>query len=470
LVASEPTSSRPEEALQEEPEARVDALLAHSIDVPALAEAVERQEAPDAADTLERLEEDEAAQVLVAMEGQAAAEALAEMRGPLAAGVIEDLIDEGSLAYAAQLVGLMAPDDAADLTQALDGERQAALLGALPAGKAVALRQLIGYAEDTAGGLMTTDFLALRAEQTVEEATGAIRARELPEEVHELPVVDAGRLVGVISLRTLLISRADRRVGDIMARDVATIGPDLDQEEVAREFDRYDRFMLPVVDVHDRLLGIVTVDDVIDIIREEQTEDVQRTVGAGAEEAVYSGIAEKIRGRLPWLVVSFLLAIPASIVVLRFSGFVAELSILAVLMPIVAALAGNAGHQALAVTLRGIALAEVRAGRVWPLVRREAIVGLLNGLAVGGLVGLGVSVLSLEVESASWRLGVVVAVSMSMSMCTGTLAGASIPLIMRRFGADPAQSSAIFLIMITDAMAFLTFLGLAWTLRSSLLP
>ncbi len=452
-----------EDAAETSPEdERVAALIAHTIDVPVLAEAVAQQEAADAADTLEDLEEEEAVDVLEAMDEQIAAEALAEMEEPLAVGVVDDLVDEGNAQYAGRLLDLMAPDDAADLLQSVEEDRREQLYAAMPMDEAVKLRRLVAYEEDTAAGLMTTEFLALSDEMTVAEATETIRAGAIPEEIHHLPVVDhSGCLAGVIGLRALLINSADRDVSELMDRSVKAIRADLDQEEVAREFDRYDYFMLPVIDRSDALLGVVTVDDVIDIIREEQTEDVQKTVGAGAGEAVYSGVLEKFRGRFPWLAVSFVIMVPAAWVVLQFEWLIGELAILAVLMPVIAALAGNAGHQALAVTLRGIVLDEVRPDRVWPLVRRETIVGALNGLALGCAVGLVVALLSLGVQSASWKLGIVVAVSMTASMCAGTLSGSAVPLIMRRCGADPAQSSAIFLIMITDAAAFATFLGLA---------
>ena len=218
--------------------------------------------------------------------------------------------------------------------------------------------------------------------------------------------------------------------------------------------------MLPVVDASNRLLGIITVDDVIDIIEEEQTEDVQKTVGAGAGEAVYSGVGEKLKGRMPWLVVSAVMMMPATYVVLGFESMIKEVALLAVFMPLIAALAGNAGHQALAVTLRGIVLDEVRPDRIFPLIRRELIVGLITGTTIGGMVALLLWFFGDgELET---RLGIIFACAMIVSMGVGTLTGAAIPLLMKRVGADPAQASAIFLIMITDTMAFSTLLGFAW--------
>jgi magnesium transporter len=447
---------------------RVQALIQHTIDVPVLAEAVARQEAADAADILEDLEDEEAADVLELMEDQRAAEALAEMEGPLAAGMVMDLVDEGKADYAARLLELMASDDAADLLQELadeDDDAAEAIFRVLPQIEERELRELAGYDEDSAAGLMTTDYLAVRELWTVGQATEAIRATELPEDINHLPVVDEQEhLIGVVGLRSLLLHHDDRVIKELMDRSPKAVRADLDQEEVAREFDRYDMFMLPVIDADDRLIGIVTVDDVIDIIREEQTEDVQKTVGAGAEEAVYSQISEKFRGRFPWLATSLVLTCAAAVVIFFFEELISEQPILAFFMPVIAALVGNAGHQALAVTLRGIVLDEVRRDRVAPLVVREGVLGLINGAVLGGLMFLLVWGLSFAVESVTWRIGLVAAVALAVSMCAGTLAGSGIPLIMRRLGADPAQSSAIFLIMLTDAIAFATFLGLAYVL------
>jgi magnesium transporter len=275
-------------------------------------------------------------------------------------------------------------------------------------------------------------------------------------------VADDGRLVGAIGFRDLLLSGPGRHIDDLMKETVKAVRTGVDREAVAREFDRYDYAMLPVVDLDDRLIGIVTVDDVLDIIRAEQTEDVQKTVGAGAVEAVYSRLGEKLRGRFPWLGMSLILTCLAAAVVLIFHEMISQHTTLAWLLPVIAAVVGNAGHQALAVTLRGIVLDEVRRERVLPLVSREAAVGLLNGAALGAVIFL---VLILPVvPGASWQLGLVAGISITIAMVVGTLAGACIPLVMRRLGIDPAQSSAIVLILITDAVSFSTLLFLSFWL------
>jgi len=450
---------------------RVAELLTHTIDVPVLAEAVAQQEAADAADTLETLEEEDAADVLELLDEQVAAEALAEMENPLAAMVVGDLLDEGNAELAGRLLDLMAPDDAADLLQTIEKESQEELYRSMPPAEAVKLRRLTGYAEDTAAGLMTTEYLALRDEMTVAEATEAIRASDIPEEVHHLPVVDGeGRLTGVIGLRPLLLSSERRQIAELMDREVRAVRADMDREAVAMEFDRYDYFMLPVIDQGAMLLGIVTVDDVIDIIRAEHTEDVQKTVGAGGGEAVYSRLSEKFRGRFPWLAISLVLTCLAAIVVIFAEDLIRRQPILAFLMPVIAALVGNAGHQALAVTLRGIVLDEVRRERVVPLVVREAAVGLIQGCLLGVLILLVVCGLGLVTASATWQVGAVAGIALAMAMGVGTLAGSGIPLLMKRLGRDPAQSSAILLIFLTDLLAFSAVLGLMQVSAFWLLP
>jgi magnesium transporter len=452
------------ESLSPEDE-RVAELLAHTIDVSALATAVTKQKAADAADTLEDLDDVEAAEVIELMEDRAAADALSEMEVPLAVTIIEDLSEDGRTSYASILLSLLAPDDAVSIIRGLDDEYVEPLFLSMPVGDARKLRQLCDYEEESAAGIMTTDFVSLPENITITQVVEILRERELPEHVQDLPVInDKDELVGLVSLRALLIGMSEATVAQTMEQKVAAVHTETDREQVARDFERYGYEMLPVVDATNRLLGIITVDDVIDIIEEEQTEDVQKTVGAGAGEAVYSGIGEKLKGRMPWLIVSAIMMLPATYIVLGFESMIKEVALLAVFMPLIAALAGNAGHQALAVTLRGIVLDEVRPERIIPLMRRELLVGLVTGSTIGGLAALLLWIFG-NGELAT-RVGVVFSCAMVVSMAVGTFAGSAIPLVMKRVGADPAQASAIFLIMITDAVAFTTLLGFAWiTLR-----
>ncbi len=440
-----------------------DSLLSQDrVDLPALATAMEQQEAPDAADTLESLEDEQAAEVLGEMDDQLAADALTEMQVPLAVGVLDDLIDEDPQ-YAALLLELMEPDDAADLLQALDEDRRNTVLGAIDAPLAKEFAALLHYDAESAGGIMTTEFLALRDDWTVQQAIDFVRASPVAEDTHSAIVIDrAGRLVGIVPLRKLLLVRPHDHIADIMETGVHSVTTDADREFVAHEIDRYDCDMLPVVDVQGRPLGIVTVDDVIDIIRAEQTEDVQRAVGAGAQEAVYSPLGTKLKSRFPWLLVNLVTSTAAAIVVLQFKDLIEALAILAALMPVIANQAGNAGQQSLAVALRGIVLNEVRSARVWPLLMREATVGLINGAVAGVLVGTGLALMSTFIwKDQNWRVGLVAGLAMMISLAIGCFVGSSMPILLRRKGFDPATGSTIFLTMTTDTISFFTFLGLA---------
>jgi magnesium transporter len=439
---------------------RVEELMQHSIDVPELAEAVEAQEPADAAVTLESLPETEAVEVLAEMDVDAAAEALAYMQTPLAVSMLQDLIDDEP-ALAGKFLEEMAPDDATDLLQALPVRDRERLLASMAAGDARRLRELMVYAPDTAGGMMTTQHFSVREAMTVAEATESIRRHDGAEILQHAFVTDAkGHLKGIISLRRLLVAKPSDRIADICERTVDAIAPDIDREEVAREFERYRYAALPVVDVHQRLLGVVTVDDVIDIIRAEGTEDAQRMVGAGREEAVTSSVGVKFRGRFPWLLVNLFTSSIGALVVLRYQGLIAEIAALAAMMPLIANQSGNAGQQSLAVTLRGIVLDQIRPRRALPHILRETSVGLVNGVICGVLVGGAVAGIELAFDR-PWQIGAVIALSMACTLMIGCLTGSALPLLMKRMGADPATASTIFLTMVTDTMSFLVFLGLA---------
>ncbi|MEE2973312.1 MAG: magnesium transporter [Planctomycetota bacterium] len=448
-------------AMVSQADERVAELLEHSLDVPVLASAVEAQDPADAADTLETLEESEAADVLERMDLENAADALSHMVAPLAVSVLEDLVEEDPR-FAARLVGEMPADDAADLLQFASDELMAAVLREMPARPRAVVEGLLAFDPDTAGGLMNPSVLEVRETMLVREAVEVIRDADPDAETEHVFVVDAaGRLTGIVGLRRLVIAQTHERIADICNRHVDAIRPDVDSEAVALEFEKYDHRVLPVVDARDHLLGVVTVDDVLDSIRAESTEDAQKMVGAGREEMVFSSVGDKLKGRLPWLVVNLLTSAIAALVVLQFEGLIAEVAVLAVLMPVIANQSGNAGQQSLAVTLRGIVLDQVNPKVAGRLLARESAVGLINGAIAGALVGGLVTVVSIAAGEGSWRLGAVIAASMTCSLTVGTFTGTVLPMLMRRFGADPATASTIFLTMVTDSLSFLIFLGMA---------
>lgn len=455
----EPQIDNPVDASPEDK--RVAALLQHTLDVPVLASAVEAQDAADAADTLEALAGADAAIVLEEMDLEAAAHALAHMLAPLASSVLSDLATANP-EYAARLIEQMPLDDAADVLQdSSETVRREILEATSPTTRGI-IQTLLAYDEESAGGLMSPEVLTVCSSMSVIEAVEALRRSELAEDSQYVFVVDDDdRLAGIVGLRALVIAAPDDLIEAICEREVDAIPPDLDREAVAHEFEKYDYLMLPVIDSEHRLLGVITVDDVIDSIRAEGTEDAQLMVGAGREEMVFSSTSEKLKGRLPWLLVNLLTSAVAAMVVLQFEDLIAEVAVLAVLMPLIANQSGNAGQQALAVTLRGIVLDQVRPALAWRLIMREGVVGLINGVIAGVLVGGAVAVIELATGSPSWRLGLVIAISMACSLSIGTLAGSGLPLLMRRLGVDPATASTIFLTMLTDSMSFLIFLGLA---------
>ncbi len=452
-LVSDPRTETPEDA-------RVDDLIESDASPEVIADAVEQQDAADAATTLETLPQEDASDVVSEMEVDAAADALSHMAVPLAVSVIEDLIDDDP-AYAGRVLSEMAPDDATDLLQALPKNDRDRLLSMMAAGTALRLRELMVYPRESAGGMMTTQYLSVREHETVAEAIEHIRRGDPIEHAQQAFVTDRkGRLKGVIGLRKLLVSRGSELIGDVCERRVDAVSPEIDRELLAHEFERYDYLELPIVDSDQRLLGIVTVDDVIDIIRAEGTEDAQRMVGAGKEEGVYSTVRQKLRGRFPWLIVNLFTSAVAAVVVMQFEGVIVEIALLAALMPIIANQSGNAGQQSLAVTLRGIVLDQIRPRRAWIHIRREMTVGLLNGLICGVFVGGAVSIAHVALGH-SWHLGVVIAISMVATLTIGCATGSAMPIIMKRLGFDPATASTIFLTMVTDAMSFFIFLGLA---------
>jgi len=450
-----------------ETDPKVAALVESDASPEQVASVVDTLEAADAADTLEAMDRGDSARILDAMEGERAAEALAEMERPLAASIV---VHDLSTEEAAGLLCLMDPDDAADLVQALPEARAGEVLRAMPRRAAAEIGKLTLFDPESAGGIMTTDFVRLRAGGTVGDAREQVRRN--PDELEHLDlycVDDNGRLVGLVNIKSLLLGRSNQPLTDIMEREVVVLRPDQDREDVARIFDRYDHLALPVVDDDRGLLGIVTVDDVLDIIRAENTEDAYKQVGAGPGEAVYSPIMQKVRSRLPWLTLNLFTGALGAIVISRFEPLVADIAFLAVLMPMIANQAGNAGQQSLAVTLRGLVLGEIRKGRIGPLLAREVALGLISGAIAGLMLGVVVALLSAaHLITTPWELGVVVTVAMTGALGMGCLVGAGIPLLTHRLGFDPATASTIFLTMLTDATSFFAFLGLASVMQSVL--
>jgi len=414
-------------------------------------------EPADLADILAQLEPEDRFRVVGAMPPRLSGGALVEMAE--GAHPEETLAALGPV-RAAEIVEGLEDDDAADLLGELEPEAQERILSEIEGRADVA--SLLRYDEETAGGRMTTHLVAVLDSETASQALESIRrqAEEVEDFGQVFVVDDAGHLVGTVPLKDLVTSPPDRPVRAFMAAADIFVTPELDQEEVARIMSRYNLPSVPVVDPAGRLLGRVTFDDAIDVVEAETTEDLLQFGGVPADEQLEAGWGVAVRSRLPWLYVNLLTAFMAGGVVYFFQGIVQRAVALAVWMPIIAGMGGNAGTQALAVTVRRLALGLIQPALFARVVGKEILVGLINGLANGVVVGV-IAVLLGE----GARLGLVVFLAMTGNLLVAGFAGAFIPVLLERRGVDPAVASSIFVTTFTDVCGFLLLLGLAgWVL------
>jgi magnesium transporter len=422
----------------------------------------------DAADIIEQLDETDAAQLLSHLPPSQAAEILEEIAPELAV----ELLEQYPLTELAAALNEMPSEAAADLIGELDEEVTEDVLAAMSDDAEDEVRDLLTYPPDTAGGLMTTEIAALPLGLTTGEAIE--RIRQLREEYEDLSYVyvvdDEDRLKGVISFRDLVFRRPGVPLADVMVPEPVSVGTLTDREEVAELAQRYHLFGIPVVE-EGHLVGMVTTEAVIEAIQDEATEDFAAAVGAGVAENVYTNVTSSFRMRMPWLGVNLLLALVVAFVIEAQTGIIREEPVLAALMPIVALLGGNGGNQSLAVMIRSLASDDVPAAQVRGILGRQTQVGVLNGIAVGILSGM-VSLILIDrdvftTEADAVRVAAVVAVSACFVLIVGSLAGSGIPVILRRFGLDPALASSIFLTLITDTVGFGGFLLMASWLISA---
>jgi magnesium transporter len=333
-------------------------------------------------------------------------------------------------------------------------------LALLPAEYASGVRALLRYPEDTAGGIMSNRFISLHEEMNVDQVRELLRSRaeeDRSEDIAYLYVTDsAQRLVGIVGLRDLVFRRPDRRMKEIMNRDVKCVRADTDQEELARQFEHYHYLGLPVLDPGDRLVGVVKASEALEVARKEATEDMQLMVGLSGEERALTPWQKSVGRRLPWLYVNLATAFAAAAVVNLFEGTIARWTALAVFLPIVAGQGGNAGMQTLTVIIRDLALGELSLSEGRKALFKEIMLGLVNGLAIGLVVGV-VGYL----WKGSWVLGIVAGTAMLLNQLAAALAGVVIPLGLKMLRVDPALASSIFLTTVTDVAGFFFFLGLA---------
>jgi len=369
----------------------------------------------------------------------------------------EEIIEQLAPADLAEAVRELESDDVVDLVEYLDDDQQEAVLGALDAGDRVVVEQALSYPEESAGRHMQSELVRAPEHWTVGDAIDFLRSDVvLPDQFYHVILVDPRlKATGYVTLGRILSNPRDTPLSDLTEDTFRTFHVTQDVEEVAQAINHYHMITAPVVDDDDRIVGVITIDDAMAFLEEEAHEDILRLAGVG-EGSLSDRVIDTTKRRFPWLAVNLVTAIFASLVISLFEDTIAGLVALAVLMPIVASMGGNAGTQSLTVAVRAIATRDLTTANVWRVIRREILVGLINGLIFAIVMGI-VGVLWFG----SPMLGVVIAVAMVINMVVAGLAGTVIPVTLERFGIDPALASGAFVTTVTDVVGFFAFLGLA---------
>ena len=368
--------------------------------------------------------------------------------------VRSELIDELPTADIARGVAELDNDDAVYILEDIDVPERENILAHMPAFERLNLKRSLDFPEDSAGRLMQTEFIAIPPFWTVGQTIDYLRNdKGLPDDFYQLYVVNPGYgLQGIVPLDKFLRAKRDIRIGDMMQTAIIQVDATEDQEAVAREFERYDLVEVAVVDESRRLVGVLTIDDIVDVIHEEATEDIQRLVGIGDED-LSADVRTTLRSRITWLFVNLLTAVLASSVIDVFDGVIGKMVALAVLMPIVASMGGNAGTQTMTVTVRALATQELDRYKLNRLVWREILVGLNNGWFFAVVMGV-----IAAIWFGNWGLGVVIGGALIVNLFAAALAGVLIPLTLHRLRVDPAVGSSPLVTTVTDVVGFYSFL------------
>ncbi|KAA0970513.1 magnesium transporter [Aureimonas fodinaquatilis] len=404
-------------------------------------------------EVLEHLTTDERKRLVGLMGGDFDYTALTEVDEAIRLEIIDAMSNE----RIAEAVSELASDDAVYILEDLSEGDRNEILERLPFRERLRLRRALDYPDESAGRRMQTEFVAVPPFWTVGQTIDYMREDDdLPETFSEIFVVDPSfKLLGAVGLHEILRAKRPEKIDSIMHPTRHAIPAEMDQEEAAQIFEQYDLLSAAVVDENERLVGVLTIDDIVDVIQEEAEEDLLRMGGVGDEE-ISDTVVTVARSRVAWLFVNLFTAFLAASVIGLFDGTIEQMVVLAALMPIVASMGGNAAAQTMTVTVRAIATRDINIHNSGRILRREVLVGLLNGTAIALLIG-GVT----WAWSGNFDLGVVIAVAMVVNMLAASLAGLLIPLLLNRAGADPAIASAVFVTAITDVVGFLGFLGLA---------
>ena len=429
------------EAIDEGDAARLDVLL-------------EPMHAADIADVIENLSPPRRRAFMSLWSGEIDGDILSEIDESIRDEIVE-LLPKSVLAEA---VREMDSDDIVELIEELDEAEQQKVLEALDDSDRAAVEQSLTYPEYSAGRMMQSEVVTAPEHWTVGDAIDFLRSEEdLPDQFYHVILVDPRRHpVGYVALGRLLAARRATPLRDIAEESFRPISAYAEEADVAYAFNQYHLISEPVVDEHDRLVGVITIDDAMEVLDAEHEEDILRLAGVGDESSISDTVTETLAQRLPWLAVNLCAANLSAFVISRFEDAIAQLVALAVLMPIVASMGGNAGTQTLAVAVRALATKSLTGANVWRVVRREAVVGLLNGLCFAVVMG---TVVWLWFDGLS--LAGVIATAMVVNLSVAALAGILVPLALEKAGADPALASGTFVTTVTDVVGFLAFLGLA---------
>ena len=369
----------------------------------------------------------------------------------------EELGDALEPHQVAEIAGELDTDDAVAIIEDMDESERRAVLRALDPDDRAAIEEALSYPEESAGRLMQRELIAVPEHWRVGDVLDYLRGHEeLTTDFWEIFVVDTGhKPIGSCALSWILRTPRAIAIADVMKREQTLIPVDMDQEEVALRFQKYALISAAVVDASGRLVGMITVDDIVHIIQEEAGEDILKLSGAG-EGDINEPVRDSYKSRVRWLLANLLTALVAATIIAQFQTTIAEMVALAALMPIVAGVGGNAGTQTMAVTVRALATNQLTQSNTWRSIRREIKVALLNGATIAVVIGVGVGLVFANPE-----LGGVIAAAMMTNIVVAGLAGVIVPLTLERYGADPAVASSVFVTMVTDSMGFLVFLGLA---------
>jgi len=407
----------------------------------------------DLADLVEHLESDEILAVFTLLTPERAGEVLKEISAPIQEKIAHELEDQTII----QILNELNSDDATDIFSYLPRERAQKIIGLVQPDVSEELQKLLGYETDTAGGIMALEFVSVNANSTIQEAVETIRKKR--EEVENLYYVwvidDFGKLVGVVSIKDLVLEPQDKKINDIMVSDVISVDVDTDQEEVARIAKQYDLTHIPVVTAQHKLIGRITNDDIIDVIEEEASEDISLMAGVLDQEIAEESALKISRARLPWLLLGLFGGLISAIVINHFHGSLEKILALSFFIPVIMAMGGNTGTQAATVVIRGLATGEISIVHTGRRLLTELRVALINGILCGILLGLVV---------AFWlsdpKLGVGVGVSLITVILFSGSFGAFVPLLLRKLNIDPALAAGPFITTSNDILGLLIYLSI----------